>query len=84
VFLIRCPANAKPYIAIPLRTPSGYSANDASVGDMDGDGVYEVVIHLTGRAKDNSQAGITDPPGLSMLQNERNIFVGDQSWKKYS
>ena len=56
------PANAKPYIAIPLRTPTGYSANDASVGDMDGDGVYEVVIHLTGRAKDNSQAGITDPP----------------------
>ena len=56
------PANAKPYISIPLRTPTGYSANDASVGDMDGDGVYEVVIHLTGRAKDNSQAGITDPP----------------------
>src|SRR6186713_3144101 len=56
------PANAKPYIAIPLRAPTGYSANDASVGDMDGDGVYEVVIHLTGRAKDNSQAGITDSP----------------------
>jgi len=56
------PANAKPYVSIPLRTPTGYSANDASVGDMDGDGAYEVVIHLTGRAKDNSQAGITDPP----------------------
>ena len=56
------PANAKPYISIPLRTPTGYSANDASVGDMDGDGLYEVIIHLTGRAKDNSQAGITDPP----------------------
>jgi len=56
------PANAKSYISIPLKTPTGYSANDASVGDMDGDGVYEVVIHLTGRTKDNSQAGITDPP----------------------
>ena len=55
-------ANAKPYLSIPLRTPAGYSANDASVGDMDGDGQYEVVIHLTGRAKDNSQKGITDPP----------------------
>ena len=55
-------AGAKPYLSIPLRAPAGYSANDASVGDMDGDGVYEVVIHLTGRAKDNSQAGITDPP----------------------
>ena len=56
------PANARPYISIPLKTPAGYSANDASVGDMDGDGMYEIVIHLTGRAKDNSQAGITDPP----------------------
>src|SRR5436190_5097096 len=55
-------AHAKSYLSIPLRTPAGYSANDASVGDMDGDGVYEVVIHLTGRAKDNSQKGITDPP----------------------
>ncbi len=55
-------ANAKSYVAIPIKTPAGYSANDASVGDMDGDGVYEIVIHLTGRAKDNSQAGITDPP----------------------
>ena len=55
-------ANPKKYLSIPLRTPPGYSANDASVGDMDGDGIYEIVIHLTGRAKDNSQAGITDPP----------------------
>lgn len=55
-------ANAKPYLSIPLQTPAGYSANDASVGDMDGDGVYEIVVHMTGRAKDNSQAGITDVP----------------------
>lgn len=53
---------AKPYLAIPLRTPAGYTANDASVGDMDGDGKYEIVIHMTGRARDNSQRGITDPP----------------------
>lgn len=52
----------KSYLSIPLQTPTGYSANDASVGDMDGDGVYEIVIHMTGRGKDNSQAGITDPP----------------------
>ncbi len=55
-------ANARPYTSIPLKTPVGYSANDASVGDVDGDGVYEIFIHLTGRAKDNSQAGVTDPP----------------------
>ena len=55
-------ANAKPYTSISLKTPTGYSANDASVGDVDGDGMYEIFIHLTGRAKDNSQAGVTDPP----------------------
>ncbi len=53
---------AKPYLSVPLQTPAGYSANDVSVGDMDGDGEYELVVHMTGRAKDNSQAGITDPP----------------------
>ena len=56
------PASAKSYLSIPLKTPAGYSANDASVGDMDGDGVYEVIIHLSSRGRDNSHAGITDPP----------------------
>jgi rhamnogalacturonan endolyase len=56
------PANPKPYLAIPLRILPGYNANDASVGDMDGDGVYEIVIHLNSRGRDNSHAGITDPP----------------------
>ncbi len=45
-----------------LQTPAGYAPNDASVGDLDGDGEYEIILHQTGRAKDNSQAGITDPP----------------------
>lgn len=54
--------NAKPYLAIPLKTPAGYSANDISVGDMDGDGEYELVVHMTGKAHDNSHAGFTDPP----------------------
>jgi rhamnogalacturonan endolyase len=51
-----------PYFPIPLKTPAGYSPNDASVGDLDGDGEYEIILHQAGRAKDNSQAGITDPP----------------------
>lgn len=55
-------ANAQPYLSVPLQTPPGYTPNDASVGDLDGDGRYEIVLHQTGRAKDNSQAGITDPP----------------------
>ncbi|WP_295117839.1 rhamnogalacturonan lyase [uncultured Chitinophaga sp.] len=55
-------ANAAAYLSIPLKTPLGYTPNDASVGDLDGDGSYEIILHQTGRAKDNSQAGITDPP----------------------
>jgi rhamnogalacturonan endolyase len=54
----------KPYLSIPLRTPAGYSANDASVGDLTGDGRYEIVVHMTGVGKDNSHKGITDEPIL--------------------
>lgn len=55
------PSFAKPYLSIALKTPVGYTANDASVGDVDGDGAYEIIIHMTGRGRDNSQAGLTDP-----------------------
>jgi rhamnogalacturonan endolyase len=51
-----------PYFSIALQTPAGYSPNDASVGDLDGDGEYEIILHQTGRGRDNSQAGMTDPP----------------------
>ncbi|MFY1672124.1 cellulose binding domain-containing protein [Plantactinospora sp. WMMB334] len=45
-------------------TPSGesysYAANDASVGDLDGDGRYEIVLKWDpSNAKDNSQSGYT-------------------------
>jgi rhamnogalacturonan endolyase len=37
-----------------------YSANDASVGDVDGDGVYEIILKWDpSNAKDNSQSGCT-------------------------
>ena len=55
-------AHAQPYLSIPLQTPPGYTPNDASVGDLDGDGEYEIVLHQTGRGRDNSQNGLTDPP----------------------
>jgi rhamnogalacturonan endolyase len=55
-------ANAKPYLSIPLQTPQGYTPNDISVGDVDGDGEYEIILHQAGRGRDNSQGGITDPP----------------------
>ncbi|SCL15759.1 Cellulase/cellobiase CelA1 [Micromonospora nigra] len=58
------------HLDVPLQvppagtTPSGegytYSANDASVGDLDGDGDYEFVVKWDpSNAKDNSQSGYT-------------------------
>lgn len=54
--------HAPVYLSIPLQTPGGYAPNDASVGDLDGDGQYEIILHQAGRGKDNSQDGYTDPP----------------------
>jgi rhamnogalacturonan endolyase len=63
-FILPAHAPVRPYLAIPLRTPAGYTPNDASAGDLDGDGEYEIVLHQTGRGRDNAQAGPTDPPIL--------------------
>jgi rhamnogalacturonan endolyase len=50
------------YLNIPLRTPAGYAPNDASVGDLDGDGEYELILHQTGRSIDTPSAGISGIP----------------------
>lgn len=61
---------ANTYFDVPLQIPTGgitpageaytYSANDASVGDVDGDGVYEIILKWDpSNAKDNSQSGYT-------------------------
>ena len=63
-FTVAANAPVRPYLSIPLQTPSGYSPNDVSVGDLDGDGEYEIIVHQTGRARDNAQAGVTDEPIL--------------------
>ena len=51
------------YIPIPIQKPEGrYSANDASVGDVDGDGQYEIFLKWEPwNAHDNSHDGMTDP-----------------------
>lgn len=58
------PANApvRQYLSVPMQTPEGYTPGDASVGDLDGDGEYEIVVHQTGRGRDNSHQGETDEP----------------------
>ncbi|WP_408988282.1 rhamnogalacturonan lyase family protein [Steroidobacter agaridevorans] len=66
------PANAatQQYLQIPLQIPAGgttpsgeaytYTANDLSIGDLDGDGEYEYVLKWDPtNAKDNSQSGYT-------------------------
>ena len=60
-FLIPANDPVKGYLSIPLKTPDGYTPNDISAGDLDGDGEYEIILHQTGRAHDNSHNGYTDP-----------------------
>ncbi len=58
-FKIHANAPALPFISIPLQTLPGHSPNDASVGDLDGDGEYEIILKQEMSARDNSQAGVT-------------------------
>lgn len=55
------------YFDIPLQMPAAgvnggvYSPNDASAGDLTGDGRYEIVLKWSPRnARDNSHQGVTD------------------------
>ncbi|HTG56379.1 MAG TPA: rhamnogalacturonan lyase, partial [Niabella sp.] len=59
-FVLKNPV--QPYLSILLQIPPGYAANDGSIGDLDGDGEYELIVHITGRGHDNSHAGFTDEP----------------------
>ena len=55
------PANAptRAYLTVPLKTPPGHTPGDASAGDLDGDGEYEIVVKQEQRPRDNSQKGAT-------------------------
>ncbi|MBR1485026.1 MAG: rhamnogalacturonan lyase [Prevotella sp.] len=62
-------------------TPDGrrysYSANDASVGDVDGDGRYELILKWEpSNAHDNSQAGFTGPVLLDCYR-----LSGERLWR---
>ncbi len=52
------------YLEIPIQPIDDYRPGDASVGDLDGDGRYEIVLHQVSRPRDNSHAGITGTPIL--------------------
>lgn len=75
------------YLAIPIQQPPGgttpdgraytYNANDASVGDLDGDGEYEIVLKWDPtNSKDNSFAGYS---GNTILDAYR--MDGTRLWR---
>jgi len=78
---------ANGYLAIPLDKPAdgrtadgetySYSANDASVGDLDGDGRYELIVKwYPSIAKDNAFSGYT---GTTLL--DAYTLEGRKLWR---
>jgi len=75
------------YFDIPINRPAGgttpdgksytYSANDASVGDLDGDGQLEIILKWDpSNSKDNSQSGYTGNVILDAYKMD-----GTQLWR---
>ena len=58
-FKLPAGAPVRPYLSIPLKTLPGHTPNDAAVGDLDGDGEYEIVVKQEMRPRDNSRKGVT-------------------------
>ena len=71
------------YMEIPLERPEKgrhggtYHPNDASVGDLTGDGEYEIVVKWSpSNSKDNSHSGVTDKVYLDAYTMD-----GEQLWR---
>jgi rhamnogalacturonan endolyase len=66
------------YLDLPLQIPSGsYTAGDCSVGDLNGDGKYEIVVKWDpSNQKDNSQSGFTDNVYLDAY-----TLTGTRMWR---
>ena len=71
------------YTTLKLNRPAtganggAYSPNDCSVGDVDGDGQYELIVKWDpDNSKDNSQSGITDNVFIDCYR-----FTGEQLWR---
>ncbi|MFI1745018.1 T9SS type A sorting domain-containing protein [Thalassobellus sediminis] len=75
----------KIYKKIPISAPTGgttpdnvtytYDANDASVGDLDGDGQYEIILKwYPTNAKDNAHSGYTGNTILQGLEMDGTVL----------
>ncbi len=83
-FVLPANAPVQQYLSVPLQRPPGanvevptgnptqaytYNANDASVGDLDGDGEYEIVLKWDpSNARDNASAGLAGPQILDAYE----------------
>lgn len=67
LFLTKVGANApvRSYFELPLSLPPGTNPNDASVGDLNGDGEYDLVLKGEQRPRDTASTGLT---GETVLQ----------------
>ena len=66
------------YLDVPINKPGNiYSANDASVADVDGDGEYEIILKWDpSDSKDNSQSGHTSNVYIDCYEMD-----GTQKWR---
>jgi len=70
------PVWASNYLEIPIQSIPEYRPGDASIGDLDGDGDLEVVLHQISKGRDNSHAGVTGTPILDAYD-----FDGRHLWR---
>jgi autotransporter-associated beta strand protein len=85
-FTLAADAPVQQYLRIPLQVPAGgttpdgsytYTPNDCSVGDLDGDGEYEIIVKWDPtNSKDNSQSGYTGNVYLDAYK-----LTGTQLWR---
>jgi rhamnogalacturonan endolyase len=74
IFTLKANTPVRQYIEIPLKTPQGYAPNDASAGDLDGDGAYEIILHQAAKGIDNPSPGISGVPVFQAYKTDGTLM----------